>query len=637
MAPPNTYRKMSRNIVDVTAPRAMSCGVRTNCLTVRPANDVAVATKPAPPLVGAAIGVIVPSNTIGVEPNVDEAVSGVMVAVMAGSFRRRWRRWRWWVGGLVGGAAGERQEDLVERRAAEADVVDVDVLLGKRADRVGDGRWRLLLATPGPGLDTDGNPAVRLVDRRRLVAESGEHLGRGGEVGGVAHPDLDPVATGLALELARRARGDRLAVVDDHDVVGELVGLLEVLRRQQHVGAGGDERPDRVPQLDAAARVETGCRLVEQQQAWCADEAGAEVEAAAHAARVAAHETIGRVVETELLEDVVGGDPGGRTTVPEEAGDHDEVLAPGQRAFDGGRLAGQADRLTNPLRFRHRIDTRDEQLPSSGRWRVATARTNVVLPAPFGPRTAVTWPAGATRSRPSSAMTALAGSPFLGLPNRLTRPDVMRRWRWGVRNSYDHFARRNWSPPVHFVVGSWTRESRSSRRHLVVPPVPWSGDRGRAGRRARGVGEDGPPRPRGAVDGGDSRVPAGRPQRRLAAARRIAHRPEWAHPDRGPDPVHGRRPGVDGDARGQGRVAQARAGAPGDVPGRRRAGGVVRRARRRVVGGRADEAAGVPGAAAASRRRRRAGEPRLRRPDRAPSRRGSSIRWVSSRRARRGT
>ena len=153
-----------------------------------------------------------------------------------------------------------------------------------------------------------------------------------GEVGGVAHPDLDPVAPGLALQLARRARGDRLAVVDDHDVVGELVGLLEVLRRQQHVGAGGDERPDRVPQLDAAARVETGRRLVEQQQAGCADEAGAEVEAAAHAARVAADETVGRVVEAELLEDVVGGDPGGRTTVPEQAGDHDEVLAAGQRA-----------------------------------------------------------------------------------------------------------------------------------------------------------------------------------------------------------------------------------------------------------------------------------------------------------------
>ena len=150
------------------------------------------------------------------------------------------------------------------------------------------------------------------------------------------------------------------------------------------------------------------------------------------------------------------------------------------------------------------------------------------------------------------------------------------RWCVVLRNSCDHFARRKWSPSVHFVVRSWTRESGSSRRHAAVPPVPRAGDRRRAGRRARGVGEDGPPRPRGAVDGRDPGVPAGRAQRRLAAARRSAHRPERAHPDRGADAVHGRRAGVDGDARGQGRVAQARAGAPGDVPRRRRAGGVVR-------------------------------------------------------------
>ena len=101
---------------------------------------------------------------------------------------------------------------------------------------------------------------------------------------------------------------------------------------------------DRVPQLDAAARVEAGRRLVEQQQAGRADEAGAEVEAAAHAARVAAHEAVGRVVEAELVEHGVGGRPGGPAVVPEQAGDHHEVLAAGQRRLDRGGLAGQPDR-----------------------------------------------------------------------------------------------------------------------------------------------------------------------------------------------------------------------------------------------------------------------------------------------------
>ena len=36
------------------------------------------------------------------------------------------------------------------------------------------------------------------------------------------------------LELAGRALGDHAAVVDDRDAVGELVGLVEVLRAQQH-------------------------------------------------------------------------------------------------------------------------------------------------------------------------------------------------------------------------------------------------------------------------------------------------------------------------------------------------------------------------------------------------------------------
>ena len=46
IAPPNTKRKMSRNIVDVRAPTTMSWGVRTNWRSVRPANVVAVVMKP---------------------------------------------------------------------------------------------------------------------------------------------------------------------------------------------------------------------------------------------------------------------------------------------------------------------------------------------------------------------------------------------------------------------------------------------------------------------------------------------------------------------------------------------------------------------------------------------------------------
>ena len=45
--------------------------------------------------------------------------------------------------------------------------------------------------------------------------------------------DLDDGRAEPGLELGRRALGDHVPVVDDDDVVGEAVGFLEVLRRQE--------------------------------------------------------------------------------------------------------------------------------------------------------------------------------------------------------------------------------------------------------------------------------------------------------------------------------------------------------------------------------------------------------------------
>ena len=66
------------------------------------------------------------------------------------------------------------------------------------------------------------------------------------------------------------ALGEHAAVVDHRDRVGEPVGLVEVLRGQQHGRALGDEPLDRLPQREPAARVEAGRRLVEEQhrRAW---------------------------------------------------------------------------------------------------------------------------------------------------------------------------------------------------------------------------------------------------------------------------------------------------------------------------------------------------------------------------------
>ena len=57
------------------------------------------------------------------------------------------------------------------------------------------------------------------------------------QVAGLDHHDLDLVAADLPLELAGVAPGDDPAVVDDDDVVGQALGLLQVLRGEHDGGA----------------------------------------------------------------------------------------------------------------------------------------------------------------------------------------------------------------------------------------------------------------------------------------------------------------------------------------------------------------------------------------------------------------
>ena len=73
----------------------------------------------------------------------------------------------------------------------------------------------------------------------------------GVQLGGPADRDLDDVEPDARLQLAERARGDGPTVVDDHHMVGERVGLVQVVGGQQDVGPAFDKGPDRIPYLSS--------------------------------------------------------------------------------------------------------------------------------------------------------------------------------------------------------------------------------------------------------------------------------------------------------------------------------------------------------------------------------------------------
>ena len=163
--------------------------------------------------------------------------------------------------------------------------------------------------------------------------------------------DFDPVAADAGLELGRRAVGDVAPVVEHDDVVGEPVGLVEVLRREQDGRAVTDQVAQHVPQIAAAPRIETGGRLVEEQHGRVGHQAGGEIELAAHAAGEVLRQPIGGVFEVEPLEELVGLASGDTLGQAVEPADHHEVAAGGQQPVDGRLLGGDADAAANGVRI----------------------------------------------------------------------------------------------------------------------------------------------------------------------------------------------------------------------------------------------------------------------------------------------
>lgn len=88
----------------------------------------------------------------------------------------------------------------------------------------------------------------------------------------------------LGQQLAHRALGDDLAVVDDGQVAAQVLGLFQVVGGQDDRGAGGIDLLEHAPHVAADLDVHTGGGLVQDQQPRLGHHGASDHQAALHAA-----------------------------------------------------------------------------------------------------------------------------------------------------------------------------------------------------------------------------------------------------------------------------------------------------------------------------------------------------------------
>ena len=150
------------------------------------------------------------------------------------------------------------------------------------------------------------------------------------------------------------------AVVDDRDAIGEAVGLVEVLRRQQHGRAVGDERLDGLPQRQAR-RADPGPSSARRGTAPAAWRRARRRGPAAAACRRSTSSP-GRSAASSSSKRSSSSRPrflrrGARHAV--QAPDHDEVLQAGEVLVDRGVLAREADLVAQLRRVGDDVEAGD--------------------------------------------------------------------------------------------------------------------------------------------------------------------------------------------------------------------------------------------------------------------------------------
>ena len=171
----------------------------------------------------------------------------------------------------------------------------------------------------------------------------------------VGELDLDEPAGDLTFQLVGAALGDQLPVVEHRDAVGELIGLLQVVRGEEDRDAVADQVANDPPHGATTPGVEAGGGFVEEDDPGIADQGHGQIEPAAHPARVGGGGLAGGLDQVEPVEQP--GDPASAFGPFQmaEIGHQRQVLFAGQERVHCRELTRNPDHVAHSLGLARRV------------------------------------------------------------------------------------------------------------------------------------------------------------------------------------------------------------------------------------------------------------------------------------------
>ena len=296
--------------------------------------------------------------------------------------------------------AGERQEHVVQRRLAQAEVLDLDAVVGQRVGKARDRARALLggrLHRPRAGSISGSAPAMRATWPRTSSSRSRSATRR--EQLGAAHLALERpgVAAGDHPRRGRRRRCRRR-------------GGRPPPGTGSSAGSWCPRRPASSSTSQSSMRARGSRPVVGSSRnstSGPGDERRRQVEAAAHAARVRLRQPVGRRRRARTARAARRRGRarrcarGGAARRSSRGSRGRSAARPPSRPARRGRARARTSRGVAGTSSRPRSPG-----PRRGRRGVVRMRTAVVLPAPFGPSRPQTVPARDLEETPSSAVFA---------------------------------------------------------------------------------------------------------------------------------------------------------------------------------------------------------------------------------------